>query len=39
MHKAAGIPGARPPTRSIAMRPKNTICLWFDKDALDAATF
>ena len=21
------------------MSPKNTICLWFDKDALDAATF
>ena len=21
------------------MRPKNTICLWFDKDALDAANF
>ena len=21
------------------MKPKNTICLWFDKDALDAATF
>ncbi len=21
------------------MTPKNTICLWFDKDALDAATF
>jgi predicted 3-demethylubiquinone-9 3-methyltransferase (glyoxalase superfamily) len=21
------------------MRPKNTICLWFDKDALDAARF
>lgn len=21
------------------MRPKNTICLWFDKDALDAAKF
>ena len=21
------------------MTPKNTICLWFDKDALDAASF
>ena len=21
------------------MKPKNTICLWYDKDALDAATF
>ena len=21
------------------MKPKNTICLWFDKDALDAARF
>ena len=21
------------------MRPKNTICLWFDKDALEAARF
>ena len=21
------------------MKPKNTICLWFDRDALDAARF
>jgi predicted 3-demethylubiquinone-9 3-methyltransferase (glyoxalase superfamily) len=23
----------------MTMKPKNTICLWFDKDALDAASF
>src|SRR2546430_12674446 len=26
-------------SRSMNMTPKNTICLWFDKDALDAARF
>src|SRR5580658_8619072 len=26
-------------TRRTKMKPKNTICLWFDKDALEAARF
>src|SRR6516164_4909347 len=29
----------RPITRNRNMKPKNTICLWFDKDALAAARF
>src|SRR5579864_937376 len=30
---------SRPSTRSSNMKPKNTICLWFDKDAHEAARF
>lgn len=30
---------ACPPPESAAMPAKNTICLWFNRDALDAATF
>src|SRR5215469_1752671 len=48
-HELAGHrdgPTWRPPTLALtehkeyrSMKPKNTICLWFDKDALEAARF
>jgi 2-polyprenyl-6-hydroxyphenyl methylase/3-demethylubiquinone-9 3-methyltransferase len=36
---AVGAVDARDDVKETTMTPKNTICLWFDRDALDAAQF
>jgi predicted 3-demethylubiquinone-9 3-methyltransferase (glyoxalase superfamily) len=38
-YRVDGHPGHPTPTKDITMIPKNTICLWFDGTALDAANF
>jgi predicted 3-demethylubiquinone-9 3-methyltransferase (glyoxalase superfamily) len=38
-YRVDGHPGHPSPTKDITMIPKNTICLWYDGTALDAANF